>query len=116
MLASLPSRLPTRPLHRVLLLTAVTSFVLLATWRHDLYLPTKTIDAVVMPPPAHHDRLRALERSLPQHNLNLPFPEGRTGRYIWFNVQPRGQGWNNILAQQCVAALALFLCDKPDLF
>lgn len=48
-------------------------------------------------PPPTHDAIRTYERILPQHNLDLPFPEGKTGRYVRFNIQPHGQGWNNIL-------------------
>lgn len=48
-------------------------------------------------PRPNHDAIREYERNLPQHNLDLPFPEGRTGRYVRFNIQPKGQGWNNIM-------------------
>jgi hypothetical protein len=42
-----------------------------------------------------HDR----EKNLPQHNLNLPLPEGRGGRYVRFSGQIRGLGWNNVLGE-----------------
>ncbi|KAH9958137.1 hypothetical protein BC827DRAFT_617814 [Russula dissimulans] len=40
-----------------------------------------------------HDR----EKKLPQHNPDLPFPQGREGRYIRFANQ--GFGWGNIMQQ-----------------
>ena len=47
--------------------------------------------------PPTYKRLREWESSLPQHNLDLPFPEGRTGRYVLFKNQIEGLGWNNEL-------------------
>ncbi|KAJ7773242.1 hypothetical protein B0H16DRAFT_1672856 [Mycena metata] len=35
------------------------------------------------------------EKNLPQHNLDLPFPEGKTGRYVKFSNQANRLGWNN---------------------
>ena len=58
------------------------------------------------------------ERALPQHNPDLPFPEGRKGRYviappvplgidtlrsyISFSGHAWGSGWNNVVQEQCV--------------
>lgn len=61
------------------------------------------------------------EGALPQHNPDLPFPEGRKGRYavyssltrlvldtctlpsyIHFSGHAWGSGWNNVLQEQCV--------------
>ena len=47
-------------------------------------------------PPAY-ERLKKWEMDLPQHDLDLPFPEGRTGRYVLFKNQITGLGWNNVL-------------------
>lgn len=44
-----------------------------------------------------YDDIKAYETSLPQHDLDLPFPEGRNGRFIKFNVPYQGLGWNNQL-------------------
>lgn len=38
--------------------------------------------------------VRQREDALPQHNLDLPFPEGRTGRYITFLNQYIHMGFN----------------------
>lgn len=43
-----------------------------------------------------------MEKALPQHNLDLPFPEGRYGRYIRFSTQPSHLGWNNVLNEMQV--------------
>lgn len=47
--------------------------------------------------PPTYQRLKQWENNLPQHNLDLPFPEGRTGRYVLFKNQITGLGWNNEL-------------------
>lgn len=49
-----------------------------------------------------YDSLIAAERALPQHNLALPFPEGRNGRYIRFSTQTSGLGYNNVLQELSV--------------
>ena len=49
---------------------------------------------LAMGPPDHH-AIREFERMLPQHNLSLPFPEGKKGRYVKFSNQIRMLGWNN---------------------
>ncbi|KAF8206449.1 hypothetical protein K438DRAFT_475663 [Mycena galopus ATCC 62051] len=46
--------------------------------------------------PPTYEKLWAWERNLPQHNLDLPFPEGKTGRYVKFSNQAHRLGWNNI--------------------
>lgn len=46
-----------------------------------------------------YERIIQLERDLPQHNMSLPYPEGRHGRYVRFSNQRRGLGWNNVLTE-----------------
>ncbi|KAF8185974.1 hypothetical protein BJ912DRAFT_1022865 [Pholiota molesta] len=47
--------------------------------------------------PPTYKQLRQWEMDLPQHNLDLPFPEGRHGKYVYFRNQVRKLGWNNVL-------------------
>lgn len=47
--------------------------------------------------PPTYEKLKKWEMDLPQHNLDLPFPEGRTGRYVLFKNQIQMLGWNNQL-------------------
>ena len=47
--------------------------------------------------PPKWDKMAQWQKDLPQHDLNLPYPEGRTGRYLKFSVQIRYLGWNNCL-------------------
>lgn len=47
-------------------------------------------------PPPKYESMRKWEENLPQHNLDLPFPEGRSGRYVRFSNQIVMLGWNNV--------------------
>ncbi|KAF8170941.1 hypothetical protein BJ912DRAFT_860901 [Pholiota molesta] len=48
--------------------------------------------------PPTYTALKEWEMRLPQHNSDLPFPEGRSGRYVLFaNSRVHQAGWNNKL-------------------
>jgi len=53
--------------------------------------------------PPNYKGLRKWIHDLPQHNLSLPFPEGKDGRYVKFSCQVQRLGWNNLLNEACVA-------------
>lgn len=38
---------------------------------------------------------RLQELQLPQHNLDLPYPEGRSGKYLWISEHVRGTSHDN---------------------
>lgn len=46
-----------------------------------------TSDAARLPP--LYKEYSAAEEQLPQHDLTLPFPEGRHAKYIWFSNHVR---------------------------
>ena len=48
-------------------------------------------------PPSNWDGLYKWEDDLPQHDLQLPFPEGKAGKYVYFKNQIQYMGWNNLL-------------------
>lgn len=54
--------------------------------------------------PPSWDVLRQRELNLPQHNLDLPFPEGKNGRYVKFSNQIRRSGWNNVFTELYVCS------------
>jgi hypothetical protein len=47
--------------------------------------------------PPLYPELRVAELALPQHNEDLPFPEGKNARFLRFSNQPPGAGLNNQL-------------------
>jgi hypothetical protein len=59
----------------------------------------RSFDSDGLDQPPTYERLKKWESALPQHNLDLPFPEGRTGRYVLFKNQIEGLGWNNELLE-----------------
>ena len=59
--------------------------------------PVDSVVEIDLDQPPTYERLQKWEIDLPQHNLDLPFPEGRTGRYVLFKNQVVGLGWNNEL-------------------
>jgi hypothetical protein len=88
-----------RSYHRLAYI-ALGALVFLAWWN---FSGTYADDDHSNTKPPHWKKMREYERNLPQHNLSLPFPEGRHGRYVRFNNQIRGLGWNNVLNEMCVA-------------
>lgn len=59
-------------------------------------IPTESLTSKDHPP--EFTGLREWERNLPQHNLDLPFPEGEGGRFVFFaNSKAHPVGWNNKL-------------------
>lgn len=79
----------------------VTNTIVLFNFPSNPWLHFVKGGSLTPPPtlPTYHT-IRQYEKDLPQHNLDLPFPEGRSGRYVRFNIQPRGQGWNNVLNER----------------
>jgi hypothetical protein len=52
------------------------------------WVPTNLPWQQRLPPLYPEYRLREL--ALPQHNLDLPYPEGRNGKYLWISEHVRG--------------------------
>jgi hypothetical protein len=68
----------------------------------SIRLPTLRHSSPCVGTPPTYYKLDAWERNLPQHNLDLPFPEGRTGRYVKFSNQIQYLGWNNVFNEMWV--------------
>ncbi|KAI0246304.1 hypothetical protein BJV78DRAFT_1364921 [Lactifluus subvellereus] len=59
-----------------------------------------------------HDR----EKQLPQHDPDLPYPQGREGRYIRFSNQIWGLGWGNIMQELLLNAHLAYLAKRTYVF
>ncbi|KAJ7904848.1 hypothetical protein B0H13DRAFT_1620551 [Mycena leptocephala] len=68
------------------------------------------------PGPPTYEALKKWEEDLPQHNLDLPFPEGRTGRYVKFSNQMRFVGWNNCLNDRLMNAHLAYMSKRAYVF
>ncbi|KIY53035.1 hypothetical protein FISHEDRAFT_63468 [Fistulina hepatica ATCC 64428] len=66
--------------------------------------------------PPGYEQLRLWEATLPQHNLDLPFPEGRHGRYVKFSEQVKRLGWNNVLNQLLMNAHLAYESGRAYVF
>lgn len=89
--------------HRLQLILLVVASILCLSYvthlnpvEHYLQSDSSRRPSAVGAPPSY-DRLRKWEDHLPQHNLSLPLPEGRHGRYVKFSSQIKMLGWNNVL-------------------
>ncbi|KAF8645181.1 hypothetical protein AX16_008008 [Volvariella volvacea WC 439] len=80
------------------------------TYRYP-YVPT----VQEMGPPTY-ERLREWEDNLPQHNPDLPYPEGRTGRYVKFSNQIKMLGWNNVFNELLMNALLAYKTKRAYVF
>ncbi|KAJ6455412.1 hypothetical protein C8R45DRAFT_1056697 [Mycena sanguinolenta] len=69
-----------------------------------------------LPGPPSHEALRKWEEDLPQHNLDLPFPEGRNGRYVKFSNQMVLVGWNNCLNERLMNAHLAYMSKRAYVF
>jgi len=48
-------------------------------------------------PPPLYQHYSESEEQLPQHDLTLPFPEGRHAKYIWFSNHVRSTWWQYLI-------------------
>ncbi|KAJ7676554.1 hypothetical protein DFH06DRAFT_1428091 [Mycena polygramma] len=66
--------------------------------------------------PPEYFAVRQWEAALPQHNLSLPFPEGKSGRYVKFSNQAPGLGWNNWFNEVRMNAHLAYLSGRGNVF
>ncbi|KAF7365603.1 hypothetical protein MVEN_00433800 [Mycena venus] len=66
--------------------------------------------------PPTYEALKKWEDDLPQHNLDLPFPEGKTGRYVKFSNQMKFLGWNNCLNERLMNAHLAYMSKRAYVF
>ena len=86
-------------LYGLFLVLASTTYFIISNRSSPSPSPETTIDLDQLDEPPTYKNLIEWESNLPQHNLDLPFPEGRTGRYVLFKNQIQGLGWNNELTE-----------------
>ncbi|KAF7300521.1 hypothetical protein HMN09_00936600 [Mycena chlorophos] len=53
---------------------------------------------------------------LPQHNPDLPFPEGKNGRYVRFSSEANWIGWNNCLNERLMNAFLAYSTNRAYVF
>ncbi|KAH8107446.1 hypothetical protein DFH11DRAFT_1189477 [Phellopilus nigrolimitatus] len=66
--------------------------------------------------PPSYDSIREFEKRLPQHNLSLPFPEGKDGLYLRFPEHLWGHGLNNVLQEIILMSQLAYLSNRSFVF
>ncbi|KAH7924135.1 hypothetical protein BV22DRAFT_1013901 [Leucogyrophana mollusca] len=75
-------------------------------WRGgDQLLPEEILGSHSLPP--LYEAYNDYERHLPQHNLSLPYPEGRDAKFFWAANHVTGlcSGWGNAMQELLVNAM-----------
>ncbi|CAA7269522.1 unnamed protein product [Cyclocybe aegerita] len=86
-------------------------------WRIILAIPSSIGHLLVdLDQPPTYEKLRKWEANLPQHNLDLPFPEGRTGRYVYFSNELVKIGWNNKLSELLMNSYLAYKSNRAYVF
>ncbi|KAF7296025.1 hypothetical protein MKEN_01417500 [Mycena kentingensis (nom. inval.)] len=63
-----------------------------------------------------YNELRRKIQDLPQHNPDLPFPEGKDGRYLRFTATANWIGWNNVLNERLMNAHLAYTTNRAYVF
>ncbi|KAH9854362.1 hypothetical protein C2E23DRAFT_818421 [Lenzites betulinus] len=66
-------------------------------------------------PPLYQDYHR-WELRLPQHNPDLPYPEGRHGQFIWMANHVHGSGWGNAMQEHLLNAHLAYKSGRALVF
>ncbi|KAF9244158.1 hypothetical protein BU15DRAFT_86106 [Melanogaster broomeanus] len=61
---------------------------------------------------AYHE----FERHLPQHDLSLPFPEGRDAKFFWAANHVTASGWGNVMQELLTNALLAHATNRAFVF
>ncbi|KAF8910486.1 hypothetical protein CPB84DRAFT_1842498 [Gymnopilus junonius] len=86
-----------------------------SSYRQADYKPP-VVDSTNGDEPPSWEKLRKWELDLPQHDLDLPYPEGRTGRYIYFRNQIQYLGWNNQLNEVLMNTFLAYKSKRTYVF
>ncbi|KAF9506719.1 hypothetical protein BS47DRAFT_1367182 [Hydnum rufescens UP504] len=100
-----------------LLMFLIPPLILVFIWR---FLPRTDVFPIYSNentslPPLYPD-LQDEERRLPQHNLDLPYPEGRSAKMLRFGNQIWGLGLNNQLQETLLNTYIAYLAQRTYVF
>jgi len=80
-------------------ITCLVLIALVVLTAHKLDLLAVRVQPELPQEPPLYSDYHQRELALPQHNPNLPYPEGRSGRYLWIANKVNGVGWGNALQE-----------------
>ncbi|KAJ7104183.1 hypothetical protein B0H15DRAFT_13023 [Mycena belliarum] len=111
------------PLLALLLLVLASGF-LFSNRRPDELPPLPVLSAesespasvLRSPGPPTYAKLWAWEQALPQHSLDMPYPEGKEGRYVRYSNMARRLGFNNILNEVLMNTHLSYMSKRAFVF
>lgn len=66
--------------------------------------------------PPLYEQYHDYERHLPQHNLSLPFPEGRDAKFLWAANHVISSGWGNAMQELVMNAVLAHATKRAFVF
>ncbi|CDO76489.1 hypothetical protein BN946_scf184615.g15 [Trametes cinnabarina] len=106
------------PLHNRRTLRLVI-FALLCLFVIRLYVGVDTFVEVQLDKdrkPPLYEEYHKWELALPQHNPDLPYPEGRNGQYIWMANHVHASGWGNAMQEHLLNAHLAYKAGRALVF
>jgi hypothetical protein len=76
---------------------------------------TETVIDIFRNPPLY-ERYHESEANLPQHNLDLPFPEGRDAKFFWASNHVTNSGWGNAMQELLMNAHLAYVTKRAFVF
>ncbi|KAK7060401.1 hypothetical protein VNI00_001166 [Paramarasmius palmivorus] len=97
-------------------LSSTTYYVVATTRAFTPILPSRNRKRALPFGAPTYTKLKGWEDSLPQHNLELPFPEGAKGRYVRFSNEIQKLGWNNVFNERLLNAHLAYESNRAYVF
>ncbi|KAJ7588254.1 hypothetical protein C8J56DRAFT_941228 [Mycena floridula] len=66
--------------------------------------------------PPLYEHYHEYERTLPQHDPGLPFPEGKHAKFLFFANQQYGVGWGNVMQEMFFNAQLAYTLKRARVF
>jgi len=66
--------------------------------------------------PRLYDKFHEYEANLPQHNLDLPYPEGRDAKFFWASNHVADTGWGNAMQELLMNAHLAYVTKRAFVF
>ncbi|KAG8220778.1 hypothetical protein J3R82DRAFT_2210 [Butyriboletus roseoflavus] len=110
--------LPLKRCFRLLVFLFLSSWLFFWLYNHDPWedLLASEDDAAQHSLPPLYENYHNYERQLPQHNLSLPFPEGRDAKFFWVSNHVTASGWGNAMQELLLNALLSYETNRAFVF
>ncbi|KAF7965096.1 hypothetical protein HWV62_45727 [Athelia sp. TMB] len=96
-------------------LAAVIILSICAVSVYHVFLFTQAKMNAMRKPPLY-ERYHRYEAELPQHNPELPAPEGKDAKFFWASNHVHGSGWGNAMQELLVLAHLAYVTKRSFVF